>query len=133
MTSTTFDDKTHARRLALPLTGSILFALVAFTTGFAGFDCELILSTVSTYLLGNSIEQFSVVIALMMLAMGAGGWLQRVLFKREERLIESFMRIELVLGLVGGFAPIAIFGAFGSLPDHFDLVLYAFATSIGLF
>jgi len=112
------------RRLA-----TILLGLSIFATGFCGLVSEFILSTVSSYILGNSIEQFSVIIALMMAMMGLAGALQR--FFPDRRLVEQFIAVETLLALLGGFAPIAIYAAYGLLESHFLLVLYFFASAIG--
>ena len=106
-----------------------LLGLSIFATGFCGLVSEFILSTVSTYILGNSIEQFSVIIALMMAMMGLAGALQR--FFPDRRLVEQFIAVETLLALLGGFAPIAIYAGYGFLDSHFLLVLYFFAAAIG--
>jgi len=115
--------KIHAR------TATLLLALSMFFTGAAGFIFECILSTVASYILGNSIEQFSVTIALMMLMMGVAGWWQRKLSDRF--LIEKFLAVEATLALLGGFAPIAVYGAYATMETHFALVQYFFVTAIG--
>lgn len=116
--------------LLKPKFASFLLALSMFVTGAAGLVYEYIMSTVSTYILGNSIEQFSVTIALMLFMMGLGSYLQK--FVNEDYLIEKFIFLEVFISLVGGFAPIAIYAAFGTMEQHFNLVHYAFICSIGL-
>lgn len=101
-----------------------------FFTGAAGLVNEYVLSTVSTYILGNSIEQFSITIALMLGCMGLGGWLQK--FVSDDNLVEKFIGLEIILAILGGFSPIAIYFAFGYMEDHFALVQYFFIISIGL-
>jgi spermidine synthase len=100
-----------------------------FFTGASGLVGEYILSTVATYILGNSIEQFSITIALMLGMMGVGGWVQK--FISSHLLLEKLILIEVLLALLIGFAPIVIYGAFGYLGDHFNLILYFFILSIG--
>lgn len=109
---------------------SILLGLSMFFTGAAGLVNEYVLSTVSTYILGNSIEQFSITIALMLGFMGLGGWLQK--FVSDKNLIEKFIGLEILLAILGGFAPLAIYFAFGYMEDHFALVQYFFIVAIGL-
>ena len=116
-------------RTVQPRTATILLALSMFFTGAAGFIFECILGTVASYILGNSIEQFSVTISLMMLMMGVAGWWQHRL--SDERLIEKFLIVEAALALLGGFAPIAVYGAYATMETHFALVQYFFVTSIG--
>ena len=108
---------------------TILLASSMFCTGASGYVSEIILSTVSTYILGNSIEQFTIIIALMLLMMGAGTYAQR--FVSDRRLVEKFILIEVTLALLVGFAPIAIYAAFGLAPGNFKIVQYFFIMSIG--
>ena len=100
-----------------------------FLTGASGFIFECILSTVATFVLGNSIEQFSVTISLMMLMMGLAGFLQRKI--SDERLVEKFLLVEVGLAILGGFAPIAVYAAYAAMDTHFILVQYFFVLSIG--
>lgn len=112
------------RRMALAI---LVFTM--FVTGFTGFVFECILSTVATYVLGNSVEQFSITIGLMLASMGLGSFAQQ--YVRSERPILPFVGVELVLALVGGFAPVAMYAAFGFFETHFHLVQYAIAGGIG--
>ncbi len=100
-----------------------------FLTGASGFIFECILSTVATYVLGNSIEQFSVIISLMMLMMGIAGIAQRRI--SDDRLIEKFLFVEMGLAILGGFAPIAVYAAYAAMDTHYVLVQYVFVLSIG--
>ncbi|MCC2631601.1 MAG: Spermine synthase [Patescibacteria group bacterium] len=109
---------------------SILLSITMFITGGCGFIAECLMSTVSAYCLGNSIEQFSVVIALMLLFMGVGAMVQSLI--NDKYLLEKFILVEIVLALVGGFAPVILFAAYGYMEDHFKLVLYGQAAFIGL-
>ena len=108
---------------------TFLLASSMFFTGGCGLVVEYILSTVSTYILGNSIEQFSIIIALMMLMMGVAGYVQK--FVSDERLIEKFIGVEICLALLSGFAPIAMYWSFGMMEDHFMLVQYFLVMSVG--
>ena len=118
------EDEATRDRVATTLLGLSIFA-----TGFCGLVSEFILSTVSSYILGNSIEQFSIIIALMMLMMGIAGAVQRLFSNRH--LIEKFIVVEMLLALLGGFAPLATYLAWGVLEDHFLVVLYFFAMALG--
>jgi spermidine synthase len=112
-----------------PRLATFILGLSMFFTGASGLVGEYILSTVSTYILGNSIEQFSITIALMLGMMGLGGWVQK--FIKSEHLLEKLILIEIALALLIGFSPIAIYGAYGYFPNHFYLILYFFVLMIG--
>jgi spermidine synthase len=72
-----------------------------FVAGLCSIIYELLISTTSTYLLGDSIKQFSITIGVYMAAMGLGSYMSR-LFK--ENLIQSFIITEIFLALVGGIS-----------------------------
>jgi len=108
---------------------TLLLSLSIFFTGATGLVNEYILSTVSTYVLGNSIEQFSITIAIMLLFMGIGGFYQK--YFNDNNLIEKFITIEILLAIFGSFAPIIIYAAFAYVPNHFHLVLYFLIAFIG--
>ena len=108
---------------------TMLLMASMLSTGAAGLVTEYVLATVSTYVLGNSIEQFSIVIAVMMLTMGTATFLQR--FVGDNYLVEKFVAVEALLAVVGGFAPILIYAAFASFETHFSVVLVSLAAFIG--
>ncbi len=112
-----------------PKAATLLLAATMFFTGAAGLINEYVLATVSTYVLGNSIEQFSMVIATMLLAMGIGSWCQR--FVNDTRLVEKFIAIEVFLSIIGAFAPTMVYGGFAVVEDHFQLLQYSLIVGIG--
>jgi spermidine synthase len=107
----------------------ILLAFCMFTTGASGLVNEYVLATITTYILGNSIEQFSMVIASMMLMMGVSGFVQSKM--SDNNLLEKFITVEVIMALLGGFAPLAIYAAYGFLENSFQIVHYFFVLSIG--
>ncbi len=112
-----------------PRIATVLLGCSMFLTGASGFIFECILSTVATFILGNSIEQFSVIISLMMLMMGLAGIAQRRI--NDHQLIEKFLLVEIGLAILGGFSPITVYAAYASMDTHFILVQYCFVLSIG--
>lgn len=70
-----------------------------FIAGLCSIIYELLISTTSSYFLGDSIRQFSLTIGFYMAAMGIGSFLSR-LFKT--KLLQKFIAVEIVLGLIGG-------------------------------
>ena len=100
-----------------------------FSTGASGLVNEYVLATITTYILGNSIEQFSLVIACMMLMMGISGFVQSRM--SDDNLIYKFIAVEVLMALIGGFAPLLIYGAYGYMENHFYLVHYFFVLTVG--
>src|SRR5882724_3140784 len=92
-----------------------------------GLVYELLAGTLASYLLGDSVTQFSLVIGLYLSAMGVGAWLSRRL---ETELARRFLEIELAVAVVGGLSAPVLFLSFGSVV-HFQLVLLGFVAAIG--
>lgn len=67
---------------------------------------ELIISAVSSYLLGNSTLQYSITIGLYMAALGLGSYISKF-FKKN--LFNIFVTIELSIGIVGGASSLLLF------------------------
>jgi spermidine synthase len=107
----------------------VLLAFCMFSTGAAGLVEQYVLATMTTIILGNSIEQFSLVIACMMLMMGVSGLVQRVMSDRN--LLQKFILVEIMIALLGAFSPLMIYAAYGYLEHHFIFVHYGFLLSIG--
>ena len=83
-----------------------------FVVAACGLVYELAAGTLASYLLGDSVLQFSTVIGTYLFAMGIGSWLSRYF---ERQLVAHFLRIELLVGLIGGLMPAALF-ALQTLP-----------------
>ena len=62
---------------------------------------ELLCGTLASYLLGNAVEQFSLVLGTYLFAMGVGAWVSRSL---EARAASRYVQAELVLALIGGLS-----------------------------
>jgi len=105
------------------LLGSSMFA-----TGATGLVMEYIQGAMGAYLLGNSIEQYSIVIGLMLFMMGVAARVQKHF--SDKRLIEKFILIEIFLAAIGGYAPIATYWAYGVM-TNFILIQYFFIMSVG--
>lgn len=112
-----------------PRAATCLLAFTMLFTGASALVNEYILATVSTYVLGNSIEQFSMVIATMLLAMGIGTWAQR--YVGDGGLVEKFILLELGITTVGAFAPTLMYASFAYVEHHFVLIQYSFVVGIG--
>jgi spermidine synthase len=108
---------------------TIVFGLCMFATGASGYVCEVLLSTVSSYVLGSTIVQFSIVVGLMMISMGISQCAQVLIGK--ESLVEKFIMVELFLSLLCGFTPLIVYGAFAYADTHFEFVQHSLACLIG--
>ena len=93
-----------------------------------GLIYELVASALASYLLGDSVLQFSTVIGTYLFAMGIGSWMSRYLGRG---LVARFITIELLVGLIGGFSSTILFLAF-AYSSAFRLALYGIVVLIGI-
>ena len=93
-----------------------------------GLIYELIAGTIASYLIGDSVFQFSTVIGTYLFAMGVGSAISRYL---NRGLIQRFIWIELMLGVVGGFSSALLMWTF-AFTQGFQLVLYALVVIMGI-
>ncbi len=93
-----------------------------------GLIYELVAGALASYLLGDSVTQFSTVIGTYLFAMGIGSWLSRFIGRG---LVTRFVLIELLVGVIGGFSSLVLFLAF-AYTDAFRPVLYATVILIGI-
>jgi spermidine synthase len=98
-----------------------------FLIAACGLIYELIAGTLASYLLGDSVLQFSTVIGSYLFAMGIGSYLSRFITKG---LVGRFVTIELMVGLVGGYSSSLLFLGF-AYTDSFRLLLYGLVILIG--
>ncbi len=92
-----------------------------------GLVYELVAGALSSYLLGDSVLQFSTVIGTYLFAMGVGSWLSRWVHRG---LAARFVTVELMVAVVGGFSSTLLFLAF-AFTDAFQLLLYTLVFIIG--
>ena len=93
-----------------------------------GLIYELLAATVSSYVLGDSVTQFSLVIGIYLSAMGVGSWLSGFL---DKNLAKRFVEIELAVAVLGGFSAPLLFLTFASV-SYFSLILYGTVFAIGI-
>ncbi|MBZ5612002.1 MAG: polyamine aminopropyltransferase [Acidobacteriia bacterium] len=106
---------------------SVALFLSVFLIAACGLIYELIAGTLASYLLGDSVFQFSTIIGCYLFAMGIGSYLSRFL---RRGLVARFVSTELMVGLVGGFSSSLLFLAF-AYTDAFRLVLYVVVILVG--
>ncbi len=99
-----------------------------FIIATCGLIYELVAGTLASYLLGDSITQFSTIIGVYLFSMGIGSYLSRFFSKN---LLSWFIRIELLVGLVGGLSAAVLFLVF-PIAASFRVVLYAFVSLTGI-
>ena len=100
-----------------------------FIVASCGLAYELIVGALASYLLGDSVTQFSTVIGAYLFAMGIGSWLSKYVTRQ---LLERFIQIELMVGLLGGMSAGLLFLIFTLHDGPFRLALYGLVLLIGI-
>jgi spermidine synthase len=100
-----------------------------FVVAACGLVYELAAGALASYVLGDSVLQFSTVIGTYLFAMGVGSWLSRFF---ERQLPAHFLRIELLVALVGGGLPALLFLVHAWQPEAFRVLLYGLVLLVGL-
>ncbi len=100
-----------------------------FVVAACGLLYELAAGALASYVLGDSVLQFSTIIGTYLFAMGVGSWLSRYF---ERQLPAHFLRIELMVALVGGLLPATLFLANAYAPGAFRLLLYGMVFMVGM-
>ena len=99
-----------------------------FVVAACGLVYELAAGALASYLLGDSVLQFSTVIGSYLFAMGIGSYLSRFF---ERQLPAHFLRIELLVALVGGALPALLFIVHAYAPGAFRPLLYGLVLLVG--
>lgn len=108
----------------------IFFAALVLALG--GIIYELIIGTVSSYLLSDSVLQFSLTIGFMLFGMGIGSLISPKYVERPE---SSFILNECLIALIGANAPVLFFWVFNrglNLYPLFFIVVIVIGIFIGL-
>ncbi len=89
---------------------------------------ELIIGSLSSYLLGNSITWFSITIGLYLFAMGVGSYVSKYL---DRHLFDTFALVEILVGILGSFSSLLLFLCH-IYTNVYPLVMYVMIFLIGL-
>ncbi|WP_326553190.1 polyamine aminopropyltransferase [Micromonospora sp. NBC_01813] len=110
-------------RLARPAVLAAVFVCAA-----CGLVYELALVALGSYLIGDTVGQASIVLGVMVFAMGVGALAAKPL---QHRAVIAFAAVELALALLGGLSVLALYAAFAWL-DLYAPALVAIAFVLGL-
>src|SRR3972149_9566065 len=105
---------------------ALLFSV--FVIASCSLIYELIAGTLASYLLGDSVTQFSTIIGAYLFSMGIGSYLSRFIGRG---LVGKFIAIELLVGVIGGYAAPVLFLSF-SYAGSLKPLLYFLVVGIGI-
>jgi spermidine synthase len=98
-----------------------------FVIATSGLVYQLIGGTMASYVLGDSVAQFSLIIGLYLSAMGVGSWISKYL---ERDLLVRFVEIELGIAIAGGLSAPILFKVYASF-GAFKFATYGLVMIIG--
>ena len=105
-----------------------IFLLIAvFIISTCGLVYELVAGALASYLLGDSVKQFSFVIGIYLFSMGVGSYFAKFI---KNNLMDRFIEIELLIGIIGGTSAVILFVLFQEV-QHFQFILYFFVFLTG--
>ncbi|MER5601283.1 polyamine aminopropyltransferase [Streptomyces sp. NPDC002265] len=126
----------HARLPVRPGTGRFLVLAGVFVCAACGLVYELELVALASYLIGDSVTQASVVLSVMVFAMGIGSLAAKRL---RRHAAAGFCAVEAALALVGGSSAMVLYAVFAWTGDWGGLwvdgprcLLVVFSLVIGL-
>ncbi len=107
---------------------SFTLKVALFATGISGIVAEYILSTLASYFIGNAILQFTLIVSIMLFAMGLGSRLSKSLTKN---VVLYFIATELILSVLVSFSALVSYLIYG-FTDISWLVIYLLSILIGV-
>ena len=105
----------------------LLLLFSVFVIATCGLVYELVAGALASYLLGDSVKQFSFIIGVYLFSMGVGSYFAKFI---KTNLLNKFIEIEILVGLIGGISSVVLFLLFNSI-GHFEWVLYLFVFVTG--
>ena len=106
-----------------------ILILSVFVVASCGLAYELIAAALSSYLLGDSILQFSTIIGCYLFAMGVGAHFSK--YVHDDDVLARFIDIEMAVGLIGGVSAALLFMSFSWMTAPFRTLLYVMVFMIG--
>ena len=121
--STNSDDINIVTDQQFILLGSSIFIIAACSLIY-----ELLISSLSTYLLGSSVIHYSLTIGLFLFFMGVGAWFAQSIIRD---LVAAFVAIEIAIGAVGGVSAMLLYGIYAWSNLYYPVMLLTIA-AIGI-
>ncbi len=107
---------------------SNILKVALFATGLAGIVAEYTLSTMATYFLGDSVFQWTMIVSIMLFAMGFGSRLSKNI---KTNLLRNFITIEFVLSILTAFVSVITYTV-SAYFEYTGAIIYLQSIVIGL-
>jgi spermidine synthase len=105
----------------------ILF-LALFATGLSGIVAEYCFATLSTYFIGDSVKQWSIIISLMLFSMGLGS---RITKSFDGNVFKLFIYIEFSLSVLVSFSAVTTYYLATQI-EYISIYIYSMAILTGM-
>ncbi len=102
----------------------VLLAGSIFIIAACSLVYELLISSLSTYLLGSSVIHYSLTIGLFLFFMGVGAWFAQSIVND---LVAVFVSIEIAIGAVGGISAMCLYAAYAWTSFYYPAMLITIA------
>lgn len=104
-----------------------LLLTAVFVIATCGLIYELVAGTLASYLLGDSVKQFSFIIGVYLFSMGIGSYFSKFIKNNQ---LNVFIEIEILVGVIGGLSSVILFVLFEQV-DYFQFILYLLVFTTG--
>ena len=121
-------DNSSSSALPIERSAELLLLVAVFLLAICGLIYELVAGTISSYLIGDSVTQFSLVIGLYLSAMGVGSFLSKFV---QDRLLARLAWVELGVGIIGGSLALIAMATY-SYTEVYTPVLVGLVSAIGI-
>jgi spermidine synthase len=96
----------HARKKNRYFGQSFVLKACIFATGLSGIVAEYTIATLATYLLGNAVLQWTLILSFMLFAMGIGSRLSKTL---RGSLFDTFVAVEFTLSILCAISAVSAY------------------------
>ncbi len=114
----------------MPPVARLILLCSVFVVAACGLVYELVAGAVSSYILGDAVTQFSLVIGVFLCAMGVGSFAAQFIRKR---LLGVFIELEIWIGLLGGSSSMFMFAISAFASGLFPVLFYTLCALLGVF
>jgi spermidine synthase len=111
----------------MPKSNRIL-KIAIFATGLAGIVAEFVLSTLATYIMGNAVFQWTIIMSLMLFSMGVGSRLSKYV---RTNLLEMFILAEFLLSILCAGSVVVTYALMPFAFEQINMIIYSLAVVIG--
>lgn len=123
------DYENYSRKIPITRRERTTLLAAVLLISICALTYELVVATLSSYLLGNSVTQFSFTIGFFLFAMGVGSLLSRRIKRHELRW---FIVVELLIAVFGSTSALVLYAVFAAADFYYTLTMIAVSLAVGI-